>query len=441
MSNRYVFILLVIIAVGITSGAYILEHTGRSTSTLTTASSEENIGSLAGCTTPSIAYVYTNNEQKARGDDFLNTFNIMANNAGIDLSNVGKCFVNASDLGVKLRLYPSLIVVGNISGLKDVVLNDQELPVIDYQISMYIARMMRIPIEYTYTAEAIVVNGTTPYTSIGGRIIESEAHRELFSLLAEANITNIRVVSPEQLPFQTKFKPSLVFRSSYNLSRGAPYIEQRAGDYYVIRETYMLDIIQGIIGSRGVELSEMPRLALRDYPAIGSSNAPLRLYIFEDYYCPYCARLYHDDYDLMMRYIDKDKLRVYFVDLIVHIDALQLHSLTKCLYNITGNATLYAELTRLLYENYTSSQEKPGLEYLYALASKYVDNATLEKAKACSSEESNKIMSASSYYRSQGIRATPTLLFWRADKGMGLLITGYLEPSEFEECISMLLSR
>ncbi len=55
---------------------------------------------------------------------------------------------------------------------------------------------------------------------------------------------------------------------------------------------------------------------LRDLPVLGDSSAPLTLYEFADFQCPYCKRFFDNTLaGLKSRYMDSGKLRLAFVNL------------------------------------------------------------------------------------------------------------------------------
>ncbi|ABL87671.1 conserved hypothetical protein [Pyrobaculum islandicum DSM 4184] len=96
--------------------------------------------------------------------------------------------------------------------------------------------------------------------------------------------------------------------------------------------------------------------------SFGNPNAPLVLVELFDLHCPYCA-IAHEKLDpLYRRLMLEGKLRLIFVDFIVHPDAVVAHRYLHCAYKQLGNKT-YDLLTQL-YTTYLNEGPEKQLELL-----------------------------------------------------------------------------
>jgi len=96
--------------------------------------------------------------------------------------------------------------------------------------------------------------------------------------------------------------------------------------------------------------------------SFGAPTAPITLIELYDLHCPYCA-LAHEQLDPLYRQlIAEGKLRLVFVDLIVHPEAVVAHQYLHCAYKKLGNKT-YDLLTEL-YKVYQNGGAGKQLEML-----------------------------------------------------------------------------
>jgi protein-disulfide isomerase len=96
--------------------------------------------------------------------------------------------------------------------------------------------------------------------------------------------------------------------------------------------------------------------------SFGAPTAPITLIEFYDLNCPYCA-IAHEQLDPLYRQLlAEGMLRLIFVDLIVHPEALIVHQYLHCAYKQLGNKT-YDLLTEL-YKAYLKGGVESQLEIL-----------------------------------------------------------------------------
>ena len=94
----------------------------------------------------------------------------------------------------------------------------------------------------------------------------------------------------------------------------------------------------------------------------GDPKAPITLIELFDLHCPYCA-MAHEQLDPLYRELLKTgKLRLVFLDLIVHPEAAPAHQYLHCAYNQLGNKTY--DLITQLYKIFLSDGAQKQLEIL-----------------------------------------------------------------------------
>lgn len=96
--------------------------------------------------------------------------------------------------------------------------------------------------------------------------------------------------------------------------------------------------------------------------SFGNPKAPIMLIELFDLYCPYCA-MSHERLDPLYReLLEEGKLRLVFLDLIVHPDAVLAHQYLHCAYKQLGNKTY--DLITQLYKVFLSNGAQKQLEIL-----------------------------------------------------------------------------
>ncbi len=94
----------------------------------------------------------------------------------------------------------------------------------------------------------------------------------------------------------------------------------------------------------------------------GNPKAPVTLIELFDLHCPYCA-MAHEQLDPLYRELLKTgKLRLVFLDLIVHPEAAPAHQYLHCAYSQLGNKTY--DLITQLYRVFLSDGPQKQLEIL-----------------------------------------------------------------------------
>jgi hypothetical protein len=377
---------------------------------------------VARCAEPSLVYVYATDAQRKAADEITSTLKMMLQQGGVNIINLPVCAVPASSFERRFQVYPALLIRGNVTvPSKYVSSTFGEYKELYPLLSAMIAYYSGVQVSYGYSGEALLVAGTAPLTDLSQ---EPSNLREILSQVFLVNVTKVEKVSPGALPFKLEVLPAVLVRSDYNLSRGAPYIVSPGSGFYTVREDLHRSILQSF-GVFAYELRRSPPQLLEEGVSMGSEGAPT-LYILEDYHCPYCAKFYEANANLLLELVKQGKLRVVFVDLVVHPEVAPIHAFTWCLHNTTGNAYLYFNVSRSLYDLFskgTSTSLDDAVKAALSLASPDVVNAS----KACMPRRQGTLQELSSSLRSLGFTGTPTFVFWNSATGKGLVVEGCLD--------------
>lgn len=88
----------------------------------------------------------------------------------------------------------------------------------------------------------------------------------------------------------------------------------------------------GYLGVGGVEVyfdSSSKLLPNMSLVAVGPRVARYEVYVFYDLYCPYCAWELYESLGILLSYARDGKIKLYFVDTILHPEALEPHGLLR----------------------------------------------------------------------------------------------------------------
>jgi len=73
---------------------------------------------------------------------------------------------------------------------------------------------------------------------------------------------------------------------------------------------------------------------------VGPKAARYEVYVFYDLYCPYCAWEFYESLGILVGYAEEGKIKLYFVDTVLHREALESHGLLR---SLVGSNGLYLE--------------------------------------------------------------------------------------------------
>ena len=301
-----------------------------------------------------------------------------------------------------------------------------------------IARRVGLSVEYTHTAEAYIVNGTTPYTSIPKLKREVvKLMEDLLSATILANITRVEFLSPSEVSGVGTY-PTILFKSGFDLSKEVPYLE-RAGEYLVFKDVYASNIVTALSSFAGRELKLETRVRPSPSgPHIGSSNASVEVYTYTDLDCPYCARFFTKVLpSLIEDYVGRGEVAVYFKPLVVHEESMEGLALLTCYYLSTNDSMGYYEALKELYEKALKEGKPPTAEDVREVLSsvgrpvKGLDECVDVAATALKDESVEAVR--------RGIGGTPGFIIWSKGRGLGIVAVGLMSYDEFKGLIEWAL--
>ncbi len=199
-----------------------------------------------------------------------------------------------------------------------------------------------------------------------------------------------------------------------------------------------------------VETNVEPRID-NATPILGSRNAPVYLFIYEDTHCPFCALFYHESMNALLKLVKEGKLTIVFKNLIVHPESRLQHVYIEAAYLATRNATMVLEVMKNIYEKLYDLcfVKKKCYENI---VDKTISDASvislIEKYGKIRISALNKYLNASSKVvdedsaeaLSYGISGTPGFLIWNRVKHYGLVVVGVHSAKEMEKLIERVLS-
>ncbi len=386
--------------------------------------------SLAQCSGDKVlVYVYVTKQQRGAAQAAFQLLDIVLRNSGIDTTGAKHCILSADALGEKLRAYPAVLYKG-FPGLDKYKVGDVDgFGLLGPHFSLGLAERIGVKPLLTYTATAIIVEGDAPLTDVGVNDKQLESFLVEF---AAANITKIERVKVTEINLKLDYVPTIVLLSNYPLDKGLDYLKPAGNGYYVPVE-FAQKVLPRYLGARALQTTVPPPKELEGGPTVGG-EAQAELYILEDYWCPFCARLYKEAGGELERLVKQGTLRIHFVDLIIHPQVIRLHALADCLYNKTGDGWKYFEMTGRLYQMLSSGKE-PQFSDALAVAREVYGSKTVEEALPCVNATAKWIDEYSSVLEKLGFSATPTLYFWNPKLGKGLIVRGYISVDQLDSIV------
>ncbi len=347
-------------------------------------------------------------------------------------------FISNETLKIKLPAYPAIVlsteyippkakdvftrITGNYWLLKPPYL-------------YYLARTAgkALNMTFTYSSRAILVNGKLPIagtTSVEGI---KEALKELLTWTSATNVTDILTASYSKYP-NLPYYPTVVLvpELHINLSSLSPIVVSVGGNRYVYEPLWfnsnLLPYLSNVsLGNVVIEIHKEP---YGEGPTIGKGNPPLRIVVYEDMNCPYCARLFSNTIPLViLKYVEKGKALITFKLITVHEESREIHEVLTCYHMVKGNSTGYYRTLLKLYRLVIEGKS-PSLDDFKKFTG--IDPKTLTKDCNASLILNKDLEEARSY----GIIGTPAMVLWNKDLGLGLLIIGYVDFDTLEGLIS-----
>ena len=301
---------------------------------------------------------------------------------------------------------------------------------------------------YHYKAELVIVQGHLNITRADVNAIRNDkAFLDLVAAVAATGISNVTEAEPGSVPLpRGAALPTLLYHSSQNLSDGVPSLRNIGDGYYTLTS---VDYSRVLLGRGYVEAREVPGnpplAMLAERPSIGRGS--IGIAVFEDFMCPFCARFYNETMPYLLGLARQGKVRIYFLDLLIHANVEQvvrLHRLLDCYYAETHNSTGYLEaveeIYRVVWRDMNLIQSgKAGTDRL----TKDLDRLYSElRERLNASTECPEAQAAlglgDSLAKLYGVRGTPGFLAWRNGTGFVVVTEGFRAKQFFQKLVTEL---
>ncbi|MEM0152750.1 MAG: thioredoxin domain-containing protein [Ignisphaera sp.] len=183
-----------------------------------------------------------------------------------------------------------------------------------------------------------------------------------------------------------------------------------------------------------LETIKMPKLNLDTMPVIGSIDAENYLFIYEDAWCPYCAKFYVEILPALEKYIENGAVALVPKNLIVHSEVNDIHRYIVAMYLESRNSTQVSLLINEIYHRVYTNIYPTTEDVLQIMRS---IRGSIPDVNKYNVEEIIQEDAREAQYE-YGIYATPGFIIWNREKGIGIIILGYRSIETFLNLISSL---
>lgn len=218
-------------------------------------------------------------------------------------------------------------------------------------------------------------------------------------------------------------------------AKGISNLFDVSGRYYIARENITIGVYS-YLAYYGVsilkeprvfiETFEKPTISLEETPVIGSLNAKYYLIIYEDAWCPFCAKFYKESIPTIEHLVSNNTFAIVLKNLIVHSGVVNIHRNLTSLYVVTKNATLVFNLMKKIYDYvYTGSNPSPEI-----VASMIKNLTGIDKFDVNLNKIDEIIKNDELESRRYGVFGTPGIVIWSRESGRGVVIVGYASADD-----------
>jgi hypothetical protein len=200
--------------------------------------------------------------------------------------------------------------------------------------------------------------------------------------------------------------------------------------YYILKEVWTTQILATLLNYYGIapyqdvaifsETMKEPLVLPNETPVIGSPTAKYYLVIYEDAYCPYCARFYADSLPSIEEKVRDGTIALVLKNFVVHSEAWIIHRNITAMYIATRNATTVLNIMKNIY-SLINRGIHPSPDYVKEL----IRNITGYESFNVNIDDVEKVMlrdgEEGASYR---IFGTPGFVIWSKEKNYGVVIVG-----------------
>jgi thioredoxin-related protein len=211
--------------------------------------------------------------------------------------------------------------------------------------------------------------------------------------------------------------------------------------YYILKEMWATRILATLV-NYGIapyqdtaifsETMKEPLVLPNETPVIGSPTAKYYLIIYEDAYCPYCARFYVDSLPSIEEKVRDGTIALVLKNFVVHSDAWIIHRNITAMYIATRNATAVLNIMKNIY-SLINRGIHPSPDYVKEL----IRNVTGYESFNVNIDDVEKVMlkdgEEGASYR---IFGTPGFVIWSKEKNYGVIIVGLVSADNIFSIIN-----
>ncbi len=192
-----------------------------------------------------------------------------------------------------------------------------------------------------------------------------------------------------------------------------------------------------------IETNVMPSHEIDYTPIYGSPNSRFYLFIYEDMYCPYCAKFYVETFPKIGDLIDRGVLAIIHKNLVVHSNVEPIHRYLLAAYLESKNSSGLFKVIKTLYKqvyDYSLKNHFAGLPDMERVRNVVREVLGVEPNVAQYNGTISKILlkDSSEAVESYWIYGTPGFVLWDREKGYGIIFVGFRSSNDIVNIIDFL---
>uniref|UniRef100_A0A7C4H4D0 Thioredoxin-like fold domain-containing protein n=1 Tax=Ignisphaera aggregans TaxID=334771 RepID=A0A7C4H4D0_9CREN len=171
-----------------------------------------------------------------------------------------------------------------------------------------------------------------------------------------------------------------------------------------------------------VVTTKKPVVDYNETPIIGSINAKYYLFIYEDVYCSFCAKMYRETIPKLWNLIENNTIAIVLKNMITHEEALDVHKNIVSLYLENKDGLQIFEIMSDIYDM-VAQNSIPSLEDVKDLIFRRVGRLPDLDRYGESAEKIINFETIEAYNLT--IFGTPGIVVWNNEEEVGIVIVGF----------------
>ncbi|MEM1541375.1 MAG: thioredoxin domain-containing protein [Ignisphaera sp.] len=171
-----------------------------------------------------------------------------------------------------------------------------------------------------------------------------------------------------------------------------------------------------------VVTTKSPALDYNETTIIGSINAKYYLFIYEDAYCSFCAKMYQETIPKLLNLVENGTVAIVLKNMITHEEALEVHKNIVSLYLENKNGFQIFEIMNDIYAM-VAQNSIPSLEKVKDLITRRIGRLPDLDRYGESAEKLINFETIEAYNLT--IFGTPGIVIWNNEREIGIVIVGF----------------